>query len=84
MNYCTFVCNRDNNNMMFYVLGEVTTKLLLPHLFTNSSDNKHQHGHLGYDPAVMTSREHFLPHGSQIHIPSLPPPPTNLNRHVPK
>lgn len=60
------------------------TKLLLPHLFTNSSDNKHQHGHLGYDSAVMTTQEHFLPHGSQIHIPSLPPPSTNINRHVSK
>lgn len=70
--------------MVYYVTGEIATKLLLPHLFTNSPDNKHQHGHLGYDPTVISPQEHFLPHGPQIHIPSLAPPPSNINRHISK
>lgn len=68
----------------YCVAADVGTKLLLPHMFTNSADNKHQLGHLGYDPNMMTPQEHFLPHGSQMHIPPLPPPPTNLNHHVTK
>lgn len=64
---------------MHYFIGDGTAKLLLPHMFTNPADIKHQHVHLGYDPTVMTSQEHFIPH-----IPILTPSTTNPNRHVPK
>ncbi|XP_050540026.1 uncharacterized protein LOC126904807 isoform X5 [Daktulosphaira vitifoliae] len=62
--------------------GEVASKLLLPHLFTGSSDGKIQHSQLNYETVVMATQDHYIPHGSQLHIVPLPSTSNNHVRHM--